>query len=166
MIRDAEQIEFVKQFGNKIFYGDATRLDLLKTAGIEHAKVLLIAVDGDDDALKIASLVKEQFPDVHIVARAHNRFHAMKYSELGVKDYIREMFSGSVDAAEWVLRHYGFSAAEAEHTVKVFADHDRQLLVKDIEQKLDMGQMIERSQRSRDELRALFASDEKDIAGH
>lgn len=164
--KDAEQIEFVKRFGNKIFYGDATRLDLLKTAGIEHARVLLIAVDGEQDGLKIASLVKEHYPDIHIVARAHNRLHSMRYAEIGVRDFYREMFSSSVKAAEMVLKHYGFGAAEAENMAHVFADHDRALLQNAIDENMDMAALIASSERGREELQSLFAQDERDIASH
>ena len=164
--KDADQIEFVRQFGSKIFYGDATRLDLLKSAGIEHASVLLIAVDDEQDGLKIAHLVQEHFPHIHVVARSRNRETSIKLVDAGVQHYVREMFAGSVVAAEQVLKLYGFAASEAENMAKVFADHDQAMLENAIEQNMDLPQLIESSARGREELKSLFAQDEKDIASH
>lgn len=163
---DAEQIEFVRKFGNKIFYGDACRLDLLKTAGIDHARILLIAVDGEQDAMKIAQLVKREYPHISIVARAHNRIEAMKLTELGVPNFVRELFEGSLRAARLVLTEYGLSTAEAENMANVFAAHDKALLEKAAEHNMDMPELIESSKQGRAELQSLFAQDEKDIASH
>lgn len=164
--KDAEQIEFVRKFGNKIFYGDACRLDLLKTAGIEHARVLLIAVDNPEDAQKIAALVCEHYPKIRIIARAHNRIESMKFAEMGIQHYVREMFEGSLRAARIVLKEYGYSEAEAENMAKVFSEHDYMLLERAVEQNMDMQQLIENSKQGRAELESLFAEDEKDIASH
>ncbi len=164
--KDAEHIEFVKKFGSKIFYGDACRLDLLKTAGIEHAKVILISVDSDEDGLKITKLVRENYPHINIIARAHNRLSAMKYAELGVTNYVREVFAGSLEAAQMVLQEYGFSAAEAENMAQVFSAHDFAILNKAIEEKMDMQQLIDVSEQNRKELQSLFTQDEKEITQH
>lgn len=164
--KDAEQIEFVRKFGSKIFYGDACRMDLLKTAGIEHAKILLIAVDNGEDALKIASQVCSQYSHIKIIARAHNRFESMQFAEIGVQHYVREMFEGSVEAARILLREYGYSESEAQSMAKVFSDHDYMLLERAVEQSMDMPQLIENSKQGREELESLFAEDKKDIASH
>jgi monovalent cation:proton antiporter-2 (CPA2) family protein len=162
--KDAEQIEFVKQFGSKVFFGDATRLDLLKTAGIAHAKVLLIAVDNPEEAFEIALLVTENYPHVKIVARSHNRLSSKNYAELGVQNSVRELFAGSLEAAKLVLQEYGYSSAKAESVAKVFADHDKSILIRSIENDMDLAQIIQNSQASRAELESLFSQDEKDIA--
>lgn len=164
--KDAEQIEFVRRFGSKIFFGDACRMDLLKTAGIEHARILVIAVDNGEDALKIASQVCEHYPHIKIIARAHNRFESMKFAEIGVQHYVRELFEGSVRAARILLREYGFSQAEADNMAKVFTDHDYMLLERAVEHNMDMPELIENSKKGRAELESLFAEDEKDIASH
>lgn len=164
--KDADQIEFVKKFGNKTFYGDATRLDLLKTAGIDHAKVMLIAIDNEEEVLKVAELVRDHYPNIHIIARAHNRFTATKLAEMGIHDFVREMFAGSLEAAEKLLHAHGFTPAEAQNMAQVFADHDHKRLGKAIEESMDMEQLIESSVRSRAELKNLFAQDEEEIASH
>lgn len=164
--KDAEQIEFVKRFGSKVFFGDATRLDLLKTAGIDHASVLLIAVDGQEDALKIAELVTHNYPQVRIIARSHNRQSSKQYAEIGVQNSVREMFASSLEAAKLVLQEYGYSSAKAESMAKVFADHDQALLSRSIENDMDLAQLIENTKANRAELASLFAEDKKDIAAN
>lgn len=157
--KDAKHIEFVKQFGNKVFYGDASRLDLLETAGIAQAKILLIAVDNEDDALKIAELVQQNFPHVSIIARARNRFTAKRLSELGVKLYVRELFAGGLEAAGILLKEYGFNNEQVNEMVSIFAEHDKTLLDKTVNEKMNMDELIKTSKKGREELATLFKRD-------
>ncbi len=162
--KDAEQIEFVRQFGNKVFYGDATRLDLLKVAGIEHARILLVAVDSDADCIKITQLVSEHFPQVKIIVRARNRTSVMALARFEHVVAIREMFHSGLVAAEHLLSAFGFGSEKARSMCRVFAEHDEQLLKDSIEQNMDMPALIENSKRGREELQSLFASDKSDLA--
>ncbi|MGO4893922.1 monovalent cation:proton antiporter-2 (CPA2) family protein [Flavobacterium sp. W21_SRS_FM6] len=157
--KDAKHIEFVKQFGNKVFYGDASRLDLLDTAGIAQAKILLIAVDNEEDALKIAELVQQNFPHVSIIARARNRFTAKRLSELGVKLYVRELFAGGLEAAGILLKEYGFNNEQVNEMVSIFAEHDKTLLDKTVNEKMNMDELIKTSKKGREELATLFKRD-------
>src|SRR5437588_6558881 len=93
---DAEQVETLGRFGIKSYYGDATRLDLLRTAGAEKAQLFVIAIDQEEQALKIADLIREHFPQLRILARATSRQHAYELLRRGVPDVYRETFeSGS-----------------------------------------------------------------------
>ncbi|MEP7702654.1 monovalent cation:proton antiporter-2 (CPA2) family protein [Paraglaciecola sp. 25GB23A] len=157
--KDAKHIEFVKQFGNKVFYGDACRLDLLETAGIEQAKILLIAVDGEDEGLKIAELVHHNFPHVRIIARARNRFAARRYAEIGVNHYVRELFAGGLEAASMLLTEYGFSDEQVREMVDIFAKHDKTLLDKTVHEQMSMDDLIKTSKQGREELATLFKRD-------
>lgn len=157
--KDAKHIEFVKQFGNKVFYGDACRLDLLETAGIEQAKILLIAVDGEDEGLKIAELVHHNFPHVRIIARARNRFAARRYAEMGVNHYVRELFAGGLEAASMLLTEYGFSDEQVRDMVDIFAKHDKTLLDKTVHEQMSMDDLIKTSKQGREELATLFKRD-------
>jgi len=157
--KDAKHIEFVKQFGNKVFYGDACRLDLLETAGIEQAKILLIAVDGEDEGLKIAELVHHNFPHVRIIARARNRFAARRYAEMGVNHYVRELFAGGLEAASMLLTEYGFSDEQVKEMVDIFAKHDKTLLDKTVHEQMSMDDLIKTSKQGREELATLFKRD-------
>jgi monovalent cation:proton antiporter-2 (CPA2) family protein len=157
--KDAKHIEFVKQFGNKVFYGDACRLDLLETAGIEQAKILLIAVDGEDEGLRIAELVHHNFPKVRIIARARNRFAARRYAEIGVNHYVRELFAGGLEAASMLLTEYGFSDEQVIEMVDIFAKHDKNLLDKTVHEQMSMDDLIKTSKQGREELATLFKRD-------
>jgi len=157
--KDAKHIEFVKQFGNKVFYGDACRLDLLETAGIEQAKIILIAVDGEDEGLKIAELVHHNFPQVRIIARARNRFAARRYAEMGVILYVRELFAGGLEAAGMLLTEYGFSDEQVKDMVDIFAKHDKALLDKTVHEQMSMDDLIKTSKQGREELATLFKRD-------
>ncbi|MDU0354233.1 monovalent cation:proton antiporter-2 (CPA2) family protein [Paraglaciecola aquimarina] len=163
--KDAEHIEFLKQFGSKVFYGDASRLDLLKTAGIEHARILFIAIDNEEQAFKLAETVSSEFPQIKIIARARNRFAITEYAKIGVNHSVRELFSGGLEAAELVLKEYGYTQDEAKNMVRIFAKHDQQLLAKTIGQDMDFEQVIETSKQGREQLQSLFAKDRQDFKG-
>jgi CPA2 family monovalent cation:H+ antiporter-2 len=161
--KDAEHIEFVRQFGNKVFFGDACRLDLLVAAGIEHAKVILVAVDDEDDALKIAELVRGHFPDVKVIARARNRYTAVKLYNLGIQTNVREVFAGGLEAAHMLLQAYGLSDTEAKGLIDIFAAHDKSLLESTMMQNMDFDQLIAISKQGRQELQNLFEEDKQNF---
>lgn len=159
----AEQIEFIKQFGNKVFFGDATNLKLLRAAGVEYAQVMFIAADSDKHGFDIAKTVIEHFPHIKIIARAKSRFSVLKYRDIGVYDNVREMFDGSLTAAKLVLQEFGFDEARAEHMVKVFKVHDEELLEKSYRSNnFDMKEYIKVSKAGRAELESLFKRDHQD----
>lgn len=162
--KDAEHIEFVRKYGNKVYFGDATRLDLLKTAGIANVRVLLIAVDNEEDGLKIAAMVRHEYPNLKIVARLHNRMNASAFHELGVTNIVREIFSGSLDAAQKVLVEYGLNDAEADYYVQVFRHHDEAILQRNINNPPDQDEQVLRVQQNRQELESLFNQDEQDFS--
>lgn len=161
--KDAEHIEFVRQFGNKVFFGDACRLDLLEAAGIAHAKVILVAVDDEDDALKISELVTEHFPEVKVIARARNRFTAIKLYNLGIQRNVREVFAGGLEAANMLLQAYGKSDTEAKHLIDIFATHDKHLLDNTMMQNMDFEELIKISKQGRLELQHLFEEDKQNM---
>ncbi|MCC2605860.1 monovalent cation:proton antiporter-2 (CPA2) family protein [Planctobacterium marinum] len=160
---DAEHIEFVKKYGNKVYFGDASRLDILKRAGIEQVKVLLIAVDNEEKALQIAQLVREEYPDIKVVARLRNRMNAAKFDALGITHLVREVFEGSIDAATRVLQEYGFSTAQANYYAQVFKHHDEEILKRSIQNPLDAQEAVQRTLQNRKNLESLFNQDKADI---
>jgi glutathione-regulated potassium-efflux system ancillary protein KefC len=124
---DADMIEAARSFGYKVFYGDATRLDLLRTAGAETAKVLVVAVDDVDQSLKIVDLVHEHFPHLQLVARARDVTHWNKLRDRGVMRVERELFESSLRTARGVLEIIGFAPAEARRQAMRFRRHNLQL---------------------------------------
>ena len=111
------QVDFVRRFGNKIFYGDASRPELLRSAQLDKAKVLVIAVDDVEASLRIAGFAIRTYPGLKVFARARNRQHAFALMDLGVPYIMRETYLSSLDMAEQVLQSLGSAPAEARRSV-------------------------------------------------
>lgn len=127
---DAEMIEAARNLGYRVFYGDATRLDLLRVAGAGSAKVLVLAVDDVEQSLGIVDLVQAHFPQLQIVARARDVTHWNKLRELGVMHIERELFESSLRSGRSVLELLGHSAHEARRTAMRFRAHNLALFEK------------------------------------
>jgi monovalent cation:proton antiporter-2 (CPA2) family protein len=121
---DAEQVETIGRFGIKSFYGDATRLDLLRTAGAERARIFIIAIDNEDKALQLVDLVQENFPHLRILARATSRQHAYELLRKGVSDVYRETLGSALDLSVGALGALGFEDERARRVAEIFRQHD------------------------------------------
>ncbi|MCR8957044.1 glutathione-regulated potassium-efflux system protein KefC [Variovorax sp. S2] len=117
---DADTVEGLRQFGFRVFYGDATRLDLLRTAGAGTAKAIVVAVDDIEQSLNIVDLVREHFPQARIIARARNVTHLFQLRDRGVTDVEREVFESSLRSARTTLEALGWPAHEARETAMRF----------------------------------------------
>ena len=157
--KDAEHIEFVRKFGNKVFFGDASRLDMLEKAGIADARILLVAIDEPEQTLNIIKLVKQHYPKVNIVARARNRNHAEDIGKLGLDDFVREMFDGGLVACEHVLKSIGYSNGQAKKMTVIFAEHDAKMLEDAIKSDMNMETRLSSIKQGREELQQLFVKD-------
>ena len=153
------QIDFVRAFGNDVFYGDPTRLDLLRTAQVEKARVVLIAVDEPDAALRIATMLREHFPDVRICARARDRYHALQLREVGVHQVVRETLHSSLELARTVLEELDVDPVEAARSVRTFRDHDARTLERQAAVFHDEAAYRQAAMDSALELQQLFAED-------
>jgi len=119
-----EMLEVAHTFGYRVFYGDATRLELLRIAGAAQARILVIAVDDADQSLKIAGLAREHFPDLRIVARARNVTHWNALRDLGVEHVEREVFESSLKTARTVLELMGLAPEDAQRVADRFREHN------------------------------------------
>jgi glutathione-regulated potassium-efflux system ancillary protein KefC len=117
---DADTVEGLRQFGFRVFYGDATRLDLLRTAGAGTAKAIVVAVDDIEQSLEIVDLVKENFPQARIIARARNVTHLFQLRDRGVTQVEREVFESSLRSARSVLEALNWPAHEARESTMRF----------------------------------------------
>ncbi len=124
---DAEMIEAARSFGYRVFYGDATRLDLLRTAGAAKARVLVVAVDNIAQSLAIVDLVREHFPHLQIVARARDVTHWNQLRDREVMLVQRELFESSLLSARSVLELLGQETEAAQATVQRFRQHNLEL---------------------------------------
>ena len=119
---DPDQIELVRKFGNKVFYGDATRIDLLHAAGAAHARALVVAIDDIDDSLALVKAVRHEFPGLPLMARARNVTHYYDLKDLGVTIIERETFESALLLGRQVLTELGFGAYRAPGRPQVPGD--------------------------------------------
>ena len=125
---DAEMIETARNFGYRVFYGDATRLDLLRTAGAATARILIVAVDDVAQSLKIVDLAQEHIPQLQLVVRARDATHWNKLRDREVKLVQRELFESSLLSGASVLELLGYAATDASRIVQLFKTHNLELL--------------------------------------
>lgn len=118
-------IQLMRRFGNKGFLGDPTRPDILNAAGLKTARILVVALDDKEAAIKLVRTARKQRPDLHIVARAYDRTQTYRLYKAGANDIVREMFDSSLRAGRYVLENMGLSEFEAAEAEKVFYHHDR-----------------------------------------
>jgi len=121
---DPDQIELLKRFDFRVYYGDATRLDLLTAAGAARAKLLVLAIDDPDSSVRLAEAVKEHFPGLQIVARARNIGHWQKLRSAGVRVVERETFESAVLVGRRALEALGVRPYEARERADVFRQHN------------------------------------------
>jgi voltage-gated potassium channel Kch len=122
-----EQIELIRRFGWRVHYGDASRLDLLRTAGADKAKLLLIAIDDRDKALEMAEAARQAFPNLKIIARAYDRPHAYELLARGVDGAERETYEGALNFGRHALERLGLSDRRALKAAILFREHDDEL---------------------------------------
>lgn len=161
MDKSPTHVEFVKQFGNRIFFGNMTRLDLMRSAGIKHAKIMVVAVDDIEESLEIVALVKEQNPRIRIIARAIDRAHARRLLAMGIESVIRDTFASSLEAATRTLEQLGYPEGRALEVMETFRLHDEQMLCKSVEHMDDINKLNLMAREGRQELQDLFEKDSR-----
>ncbi|MFL6650327.1 MAG: monovalent cation:proton antiporter-2 (CPA2) family protein [Sulfurifustaceae bacterium] len=154
-----EQVDFVRRFGSKIYFGDASRLELLRAANAAQAEVFVLAIDDVEASIKTAQLVKRHFPHLKIYARARNRHHTYRLLDIGVEKIVRETFLSSLDLAESVLGGLGVRREEAVHTVQRFREYDEALVRRQYPFHQDEERLIETSKEAAEELERVFEQD-------
>lgn len=162
---DADQVDTVRRFGSKVYFGDASHLDLLHAAHVDKAAVFVLAIDDVEASLKTAELVRRYFPHVKVVARARNRFHAYRLLDLGIGAPFRETLASSVEMGRSVLTGLGFDGHEIEHLLHRFLEHDRRLLLRQHAVYHDEGQLIQSSNEAREELASILEQDREAMTG-
>jgi glutathione-regulated potassium-efflux system ancillary protein KefC/glutathione-regulated potassium-efflux system protein KefB len=153
------QVDFVRRFGNKVYYGDASRIELLQAAGAASAEVLVMAIDDIEASVRAVELVRHQFPHLKILARARNRQHALRLMDLGVRYIIRETLLSSLDMARHTLETLGMSRENALDSIEKFRTHDERSLEMQLEARDDEQKLIQSAQLVAKELELLFETD-------
>jgi glutathione-regulated potassium-efflux system ancillary protein KefC/glutathione-regulated potassium-efflux system protein KefB len=153
-------VNFVRRFGNEVYYGDPSRLDLLRAAGAENARVFVLAIDNVEASVRTATLVREQFPHLRILARARNRQHAFALMDAGVSEVIRETYASSLEMAAGVLEALGETPAVARDVVRRFREHDQKTLQAQYAVKGDQEKFLATTTAAAKQLERLFEADE------
>ena len=126
---DSNQIDSLRKFGARVYYGDATRPDLLMAAGIDRAKVLVICIDNVDQATKLAEYAISTFPNLHVVVAARNRHHVYELWGVGCRDIVRETYDSALRIGRSVLEATGIPREKAELLVDAFNQMDRRAML-------------------------------------
>jgi glutathione-regulated potassium-efflux system ancillary protein KefC len=161
---DAEMIEAARKFGYRVFYGDATRLDLLRTAGATQARVLVVAVDDVTQSLEIVDLAREHFPALAIVARARDVTHWNQLRDRGVMLVQRELFESSLLSARSVLEQMGHNPTSAEQITQRFRQHNLELFEKLHPHYKDSAKLISVVKQGRQQLEEQIAREREEQA--
>jgi monovalent cation:proton antiporter-2 (CPA2) family protein len=156
---DIEQVEVVRRFGNKIYYGDASRLELLRAAKADQAKFLVLAIDDIEASVRAAEVVRKHFPNLTVLARARNRRHAHLLMEMGVETIVRETLYSSLKLSELLLEKLGMDQAEVERSIETFQKFDSDLLQRQYAVFRDESKMIQTSKEAAAELEQLLSED-------
>lgn len=161
---DPNHIEILRRFRFKVFYGDACRLELLRAAGADRARLLVVAIDEAEAALRLVDLVHENFPHMKIIARAWDVGHVFELLEHQVDVYERESFEGALRLGEEALKQLGFSAWRAKQAAHLFRAHDEETL-RELYHHYheDFDVRVRISADARERLREMMQSDEEHI---
>lgn len=158
---DTDQVDLSRRFGNKIYYGDPTRAELLRAARTDQAKAFILAVDDPAMSVRIAETVRRHYPDLTILARARNRQHAFALMDLGIEKVIRETLHSSLWMSRLLLELLGLSEADARARVERFRIHDEALLAQQQLVHGDEAQLMQTTMEAREELARLFDADRR-----
>jgi glutathione-regulated potassium-efflux system protein KefB len=153
---DASQIRLLRKYGYKVFYGDVTQLDLLRSAGAEKAEAMVICTDRPDEIMKTIELCQAHFPHLKLFARARSRVEAYQLLSHGVDNYSRETFLGALDLGRQTLAELGMHPYQAKRAEAHFRKLDDAMLKELLPQHNDDKQLAERAKEARKELEEIF----------
>lgn len=163
---DPDQVEMFAQFGVKSFYGDATRLDLLHTAGAARAKLFVLAIDDEVKSLELVKTLRHEFPQLRIFARANSRQHASELMRMGVPDVYRETFGSALDLGSDALRALGMRANQARRAAMIFKRYD-EASMRDMVQLTEINnEYISRARQHIANLESLLQNDRVGFVDH
>ncbi|MBD2461988.1 cation:proton antiporter [Oscillatoria sp. FACHB-1407] len=157
------QIELLRRFGWKVFYGDASRIDLLYASGAAQARLLVIAIDDSEQILEIVDLARQHFPHLRILARATDRRHAYELIRRGVEVMKRETFGSALDMGVEALKLLGVRAYKAHRAAQTFRKHDEEALQDMAFVEGDDTALMARSRQLAEDLERILQSDEQEI---
>jgi monovalent cation:proton antiporter-2 (CPA2) family protein len=156
---DSSQVDLLRRFGFRVFYGDALRLDLLEAAGAKEAKILIVAIDDREKVKQLIEIAKHNYPNLRIFARAYDRSHAHEILNAKVDNVYREVFGSSMDLARDALVALGKTVGDADRIVQLFRTHDDKVLREAAPMTEDEDKLIDLARQSRAEIARVFTTD-------
>ena len=156
---DSSQVDIVRSYGNSVHFGDAARPEVLRAAGAAHARILVLATAAMETSLHIAATAKNQFPNLTIIARAHNRRHAHKLMDIGVDYIFRDTLLSSIAMGESVLKGLGLGDEDIRHVSDTFRERDERLLVEQHAIQHSEEQLIQSAKDAAGELESILEQD-------
>jgi monovalent cation:proton antiporter-2 (CPA2) family protein len=157
----AAQVDFVRRFGGKVFYGDPGRVDVLRAAGADTAKLMVVALADVEASLRAVDAVRQHFPQLQLFVRARDRFHAHRLMDRGVERITRETLHSSLVLTEQVLIALGLPAEEAARAMATFREHDERTLIVQHAVHENEKALIQSVQQAASELSGLFEADQQ-----
>ncbi|MDA3920280.1 MAG: monovalent cation:proton antiporter-2 (CPA2) family protein [Salinisphaera sp.] len=154
-----DQVDFVRRFGSQVYYGDASRIDMLRAARADEAKVFVLAIANVEASMRTVHMVQMHFPHLKIVARAHDRRHAYRLMDLGVTVFQRDTFLSSIALAGDTMRAIGMRREEVEQAQKTFRTHDEARLAEHYEGANDEERLQKLAREAASELEEQFERD-------
>lgn len=154
--RDPSQIQFLRKFGYKVYYGDATQLDLLRAAGADKAEAIIICTDEPDEVMEVVTLCQQHFPKLKVLARARSRVEAHQLLSHGVDNFSRETFAGALDLGRQALISLGMHPYKAKRAEAHFRKLDATALRDLLPQHSEDVHLASRSKEARKELEEIF----------
>jgi monovalent cation:proton antiporter-2 (CPA2) family protein len=153
------QVDFVRRYGNRIYYGDASRPELLHAAKAGEARLFVLAIDDVEASIKTAMVVRRHFPNLEIIARARNRVHYFRLRDLGIRNIHRETLPASLAAAHAALLELDYGTEASDHAIRFFRQQDEAQLEAEYAVHHDEAQLIQTTQQVAAQLRDLFEAD-------
>ena len=154
-----EKVDFVRNYGGHLYYGDATHPDILRAAGIEQAKVFILAIDDIEDSMNVARHIRLNYPELQLLVRARDRHHVHLLRDLGVQHIWQETYLSSLGMAYRALCDLGVSDSDAKKSIELFRDYDEQLLAQQQRVYTDEQKVYESHRNALAELEHLFERD-------
>lgn len=159
-----DQVDFVRRFGAQVYYGDASRLEMLRAARAEEASVFVLAIANVEASMRTVHMVQTHFPHLKIVARAHDRRHAYRLMNMGITVFQRDTFLSSIALAGDTMRALGLKRDEVERAQKTFRTHDEARLAEHYEVADDEERLTRLARESAAELEEQFERDAREHA--
>ncbi len=162
---DPVQIDLMKRFGVKVFYGDGSSLSMLQAAGADQAELIIIAVPGRERILNIANMIRRHFPHVKVAARAIDRSHAHDLMDAGIEVWERETFKGALALGVKTLISLGYEKDHAERLAVAFEEYDNRMLEETRALRSDTDAYVGYVRRSTEMLDEVMRADRLQIMG-